>query len=152
MATHEQLETRATESLRPTVVTVEIEPVPVVPAPITLARPATLAPAVPGTAILSWWRETDRLAIASAICGFTAIIPVLSQVAGLVLGIAGLVRIRRARQRGIRLRGKLWALAGIFSSGFALLSWIAVLAMLIAVRMSFAHIAGALPTGHPHGP
>ena len=152
MATHEQLEAQATESLRPTVVTVEIEPAPVAPAAITPARPVTLAPAVPSTAVLSWWRETDRLAIASAICGFTAIIPVLSQVAGLVLGIAGLVRIRRARQRGIRLRGKLWALAGIFSSGFALLSWIAVLAMLIAVRMSFAHIAGALPTGHPHGP
>ncbi len=152
MVEHEQLDSQALELLPPTVVTVEVEQPPGVPAAITAPTPATNGLRAPGTATRSWWSETDTLAIASVLCGFTAVVPVLSQVAGLLLGIASLIRIRRARRCGVRLRGKPWALAGIVSSGFVLLSWIAVLAMLIAARISLLHTAGALralfPPGH----
>jgi hypothetical protein len=118
-------------------------PLPILPAQISAPVTAT-APGAPYRATATWWRETEPLALASALCGFVAIVPVLSQVAGLVLGIISLVRIRHARRRGVWLRGKLWALAGIFTSGFALLSWIAVVAILIAARMSLLHTAGVL--------
>jgi hypothetical protein len=81
---------------------------------------------------------TDHLAIASAVCGLTALVPVISQVIGLVLGIASLRRIRRARQAGVEVRGKGWALTGIISSGFALLGWIAAFALLFLVGAVFA--------------
>jgi hypothetical protein len=103
-----------------------------------------LAPPVP-RAPLAWLRQTDPLALAAAACGFVAIVPILTQLAGLALGIASLVRIRRARRRGIPLRGVPWALAGLISSGFVLLSWVAVLVLLLAARTAFAHVAGALP-------
>ncbi len=92
-------------------------------------------------------RGTDGLAIASAVCGFTAIVPVISQVAGLALGIASLARIRRARRCGVDLRGSGWALTGIFSSGFALLCWVVIFAVLLAVGSSFAHTAEVLNAG-----
>ena len=79
--------------------------------------------------------NTDGLAVASAICGFTAIVPVLAQVLGLGLGIASLVRIRRARRCGVHLRGRGWAWAGIASSGLLLLCWIVSIAALVAVGM-----------------
>ena len=86
---------------------------------------------------------TDRLAIASAICGLTAIVPVISQVIGLALGIASLLRIRRARREGTLVRGRGWALTGI-SSGFALLGWVAMVAALLLAGSVFAHAADSL--------
>ena len=53
--------------------------------------PATVAPAAgANTAIVR--HRTDGFAVASAICGFTAIVPVVSQVIGLVLGRVSLAR------------------------------------------------------------
>ena len=76
----------------------------------------------------------------------------VSQLAGLGLGIASLLRIRRASRLGLELRGRGWALAGILTSGFALLSWIAVCALLLTVKGSLSHSREALttitPTGH----
>ena len=96
-------------------------------------------------------RGTDKLAVASAVCGFTAVVPVISQVAGLGLGIASLIRIRRAERCGVHLRGRGWALAGIASSGFALLSWIAVVVLFLMVRATFHDVVQALPTVTPIG-
>ena len=93
--------------------------------------------------------NTDHLAIASAVCGLTAIIPVISQVIGLALGIASLRRIRRARKAGVEVRGKGWALTGIISSGFALLGWIAAFALLLLVGSMFAYASDSLSTLAP---
>lgn len=87
---------------------------------------------------------SDRLAVASAVCGLTAVVPVLFQVAGLVLGVASLVRIRRARRCGLELPGRGWAWVGIISSGFVLLSWVSVLGMLLAASGSMANTVEAL--------
>ena len=88
--------------------------------------------------------HTDRLAVASAICGMTAIIPVISQLAGLALGIASLVRIRRARRTGAEVRGTGWALTGIISSGFALLGWVAMVAALLVASSIFSHATDSI--------
>ncbi len=112
----------------------------VVARPVTPAhRPPQSAP----TAIDA--QPLDHLAVASAICGFTAIVPVLSQVAGLGLGVLSLRRIRRARRAGVGLRGTGWAVAGIGLSGFALLGWIATFAVLAWAGGLFAATAAALP-------
>lgn len=121
-------------AVHPSAAPVAVEVVPVQPAaaPVSDPRPPVL-------------RHTDTLAVASAVCGFTAIVPVVSQVAGLALGITSLVRIRRARRCGVDLRGRGWALAGIFSSGFALACWVAVIAAFIVVASLFARTADTLP-------
>ena len=118
-----------------------------------VAQAAMTPPVVPGglppatSGVQPLLRGTDTLAVASAICGFTAIVPVVSQVVGLVLGVVSLVRIGRARRRGVALRGVGWAWAGIVSSGFVMLSWIAVLGLLLAVKASLLHTVNALPSG-----
>ena len=135
----------------PTVLTVDLQTAPWQGVPVVLARPAMprcMRGPVPGG---NWpvVGRTDTLAVASAVCGFTAIVPVVSQVMGLALGIASLMRIRRARRYGSPLRGRGWALAGIFSSGFVLLSWIAIFAVMSAVSNSLthtAHVLGSLPS------
>lgn len=66
----------------------------------------------------------DRYAVASAVLGLTAIVPVLSQIAGLTLGVLALRRIRRAQQAGLAMAGRGWAITGIVSSGVGLLIWI----------------------------
>jgi hypothetical protein len=86
----------------------------------------------------------DKLAIASAVCGLTAFVPVLSQLAGLVLVIMALRRIRRARRDGLVVTGRGWAVTGIASSGFLLICWIFVLVIMGAVLALFRNIAGTL--------
>jgi len=86
----------------------------------------------------------DRCAVASAICGMTAIVPVVSQIAGLILGIMAFRRIRQARRAGLPLAGSGWAATGIVSSIFVLLCWIAVVAILGSVVFLFSHTASAL--------
>ncbi|MDO8631941.1 MAG: hypothetical protein Q7R41_15760 [Phycisphaerales bacterium] len=81
---------------------------------------------------------TDRLAIASAICGLTAFIPIFSQLIGLVLGLLGLLRIRRAKRAGTMVRGRGWAAAGIAGNGLALLGWIALFTAFAAIKSSFS--------------
>jgi hypothetical protein len=85
--------------------------------------------------------STDGLAIASAVLGVSAIIPVLSQVLGIGLGVGSLVRIHRARRAGRPLRGRLWAWFGIGSSTFVLLAWMAVIAAFAAVGHAFNQAA-----------
>ncbi len=105
--------------------------------------PATVAPASGADSAIVR-RRTDGFAVASAICGFTAIVPVVSQVIGLVLGMVSLARIRRARRAGIEVRGTRWAVAGIASSGFALLCWVAVFAAMSFLSTSLSHSSQSL--------
>ncbi|MBU0716847.1 MAG: hypothetical protein KJ749_01240 [Planctomycetes bacterium] len=87
---------------------------------------------------------TDRLAVLSAICGMTAFVPVVSQLAGLALGVISLRRIRRARRNGIKLPGHGWALIGVISSSLTLLGWIAFLAVMAFVSDLLAQSSGSL--------
>jgi hypothetical protein len=89
-------------------------------------------------------RRTDGFAVASAICGFTAIVPFVSQVIGLALGVLSLSRIRRARRHGLEIGGTRWAVAGIASSGFVLICWIGIIVALNLVSSTFAHSADSL--------
>ena len=74
---------------------------------------------------------TDRLAVASVICGMTAFIPIISQLAAVLLGLMALRRIRRARRAGVPTRGVGWAVTGIAGGLIALAGWIGA-AMLLA--------------------
>lgn len=89
---------------------------------------------------------TDGMAVGSAICGLTGLIPLVSQIAGLGLGFAGLARIRRARRRGILVTGKGWAITGIVTSIFGLLGWIGLGLAMTAVSSSFGNTKHALST------
>jgi len=86
----------------------------------------------------------EPLSMISLACGLTGIIPIpvarpITCVAiGLATGIAGLVRIRRARRRGVALRGTGFAIAGIFSSGAVLLGWVAAAVALSLVGHSLS--------------
>ena len=114
---------------------------------ITRVQVEPLVPAEPGPGgvhHLIVKRSTDHLAIASAVCGITAIVPIISQVMGLGLGIASIVRIRRARRAGIERAGKGWALTGIITSGVALIGWIALLAIMALVSSSISSSADSL--------
>ncbi len=103
---------------------------------VGVARPCPPAPAL---------TRTDSLAIASAVCGFTAIVPIVSQVAGLGFGLASLARIRRARREGVALRGRGWAWAGIVTSGVLLLSWVVAIGALFVVADYLARAGDLLP-------
>ena len=96
----------------------------------------------PPPAVVS--RRTDSLAIASAICGFTALVPFVSQVIGLALGAASLIRIRRCRRDGGQVAGTGWAVTGIVSSGITLAGWIAVFVAFHLVGSSFSDSAESL--------
>lgn len=108
--------------------------------------------ALPDDGGMAWLRTTDKLALASAACAFTALIPVASQVAGIVLGVASLLRIRRAGRRGEHVSGVGWAWAGILISGFVLLSWVAVAAVLIGTQMWLADSLDRVKDLVPPGP
>ena len=116
---------------------------PVAPTVTPLARP------IPACEPTLWQRlvpaDTDSYALASAVCGFTAIIPVISQVAGVALGVVGLVRIRRAR------RGVGWACAGLVSSGIALAGWAVILVAFVWVRSTISGVTGELNALSPRG-
>jgi hypothetical protein len=86
----------------------------------------------------------DRCAVASAICGLTAFIPVVSQIAGVVLGVLALRRLGRARRAGQPLAGWAWAVTGIVSSVCVLLCWILVVAVLGGVLWMFVKTSAAL--------
>lgn len=108
--------------------------------PTRQALPAGVAPRAPVR------NKTEGFAVASAICGFTAFVPLVSQVIGLALGMISLSRIRRARRAGLELAGTRWALAGITSSGFALFCWIAIFVAMGMLGDSLANSAGSLST------
>jgi len=87
---------------------------------------------------------TDPFAIASAIAGITAFIPILSQLAGLVCGAAAIWRIRKARAAGIAARGYGWAAIGLVMSTGALLCWIFTAVMLGWVATQLSTVSGGL--------
>ncbi len=87
----------------------------------------------------------EACCVASAVCGLTALVPVFSQIAGLVLGLVGLARIRAARRRGENLRGAGWAIAGLCSSGLMLLCWLGMFAALASVGSVLNKTTGKLP-------
>lgn len=122
---------------------------PVAPTVTPLARP------IPVREPTLWQRlvpaDTDSYALASAVCGFTAIIPVISQVAGVALGVVGLVRIRRARRAGLPRRGVGWACAGLVSSGIALAGWAVILVAFVWVRSTISGVTGELNALSPRG-
>ncbi len=89
---------------------------------------------------------TDGMAVGSAICGMTGLIPLVTQIAGLCLGFASLARIRRARRSGIHLTGKGWAITGIVTSIFGLLGWIGLGLAMTAVSTSLGNSTDALST------
>jgi hypothetical protein len=112
--------------------------------PLPVVR--NVSPAAPGMH-RGWFQDCDPLALVSAACGLTALIPIVSQVDGLALGVLSLIRIRSARRQGVVRRGTGWAWTGIVSSGFMLLVWGFVIAVMIAVGGTFAHVARSLPAG-----
>ena len=89
-------------------------------------------------------QPTDRMAVFSAVCGLTALIPIVSQVIGLLLGIISLRRIRRARRQGVLLPGTGWAVTGLVSSGFTLLGWLAFFALMAVLATTFANSTDSL--------
>ena len=141
---------RVTAMLAPPIT--EVCEIDVVTQPVRTASSETLPtvpdadPAVP-IVQAGWFRDCDPFALASAICGLAALIPIVSQVLGMTLGVISLVRIRRARQRGFVCRGTGWAWAGILSSGLMLLVWGFIIAAMVVVGSAFAHVANTLPTG-----
>lgn len=68
----------------------------------------------------------------------TAIVPVVSQVLGLGLGIASLRRLNRAKRQGVAVSGGGWAWTGILTSGFALIGWVGFFLALALVGSSIA--------------
>jgi hypothetical protein len=122
-------------------------PVPVTAVPV--ASPVgsqAIAPTASPDPGLSIGRatRTDTCAVASAICGLTAIVPVISQVAGLVLGTVGMVRLRRARRAGRPLRGLGWAVTGLVSSGATLVGWVALFVAFGILGASLAKTTSSL--------
>lgn len=89
---------------------------------------------------------TDGMAVGSAICGLSGIIPLITQIAGLGLGFASLSRIRRARRRGIQLGGRGWAITGIVTSICSLLGWIGLGLAMTAISGSLGNSTDALST------
>jgi hypothetical protein len=111
-----------------------------VPSEIPTAHP--LGAYAPGAGIVRV--PKDPFAVASAACGLAAIVPILFQVIGLVLGTIGLLRIRRARRNGVRLGGTVWAISGIVTSGFALVCWIGIFVAFNVLGSSLSNSVGSL--------
>ena len=90
--------------------------------------------------------ETDKVAVASSVCGLTAFIPILSQLIGLALGVWALFRIRRARQSGRQVLGNGWATAGVVGNGLVLLGWIGLFVIFALVNSTISQTTSEL---HP---
>ncbi len=88
--------------------------------------------------------QTDRLAIGSAMMSMFGFIPVVCQVIGLALGAMSLVRIRRAKRRGIMVTGTKWAVAGLAGNGLLLVCWVGIFAVMIGLRAAFSHSSETL--------
>lgn len=128
-------------------------PIEAAAAVIPLARPVqglpvplvTAGPALPYRPL----PRTHPAAVASAVCGFTALVPIICQVAGIALGILAIARINRDRRDGIATRGTGLAIAGISFSAVALAGWILLAVAMAGVSAAFNQIdtglGGALP-------
>ncbi len=80
----------------------------------------------------------------SAVCGLTAVIPIVSQVVGLVLGVVSLGRIRRAKKHGVQLSGMGWTMTGLISSAAALAGWIGFFVVIGVLQAHLSESASAL--------
>jgi hypothetical protein len=88
--------------------------------------------------------STDTCAVVSAVCGLTAIVPVVSQLAGLGFGLVSTIRLIRARRAGRLLRGWGWVFTGLLSSGVALIGWIVVFVAFGVLSSSLAESNASL--------
>ncbi len=117
-----------------------IRPVPVNGVPV--ARPAGFTTITPGhggeTYITTTQPVTDRLAVASAVCGLSGFIPVVSQLAAIVLGFMSLRRIKLASRHGVMVPGRGWAMTGIIGGVVSLAGWIAMAGFLALVGSSLS--------------
>jgi len=106
-----------------------------------------------GYAMMPVRPRTDSMAVASAVCGFTGIIPIICQIAGLAFGILSLMRIRRSKLMGAPLGGAPWAIVGIATSTVGLLGWIGLFAGLSILGSSLESssdlLQSLIPQGHP---
>ena len=73
--------------------------------------------------------RSNRLAVASVAMGAVPLIPILSQIIGIVLGLMALRRISQARRAGVALKGGRCAWAGIGLNVISLLGWILTLVL-----------------------
>lgn len=120
---------------------------------VPIARPAKFPTIAPGnggdtyiTTTTTTQPITDRLAVASAVCGLSGFIPVVSQVAAIVLGVMSLGRIKRARRHGVLVPGRGWATTGIVGGVVSLAGWIAMGGFLALVGSSLSQSTDALDT------
>lgn len=85
--------------------------------------------------------RSNRLAVASVAMGAVPLIPILSQIIGIVLGLMALRRISQARRAGVAPKGTRCAWAGIGLNIISLLGWILTL---ILGSFVASNIAGSL--------
>ncbi len=83
-------------------------------------------------------KRGNRLAVTSVVFGAVPIIPILSQIVGVIMGLVALRRISQARRAGIDLPGRGCAWAGISLNIISLVGWILtlVLGSFVASQMS----------------
>ena len=112
------------------------------PPPVPCARP--LGPGLIPPPPASTPPRRDPLAVGSAVCGFTGFIPVITQLIGLLLGVAALLRIRRARRSGVALGGTRYAITGLVMNGFTLVGWIVLASAFAVVGDSLSQTSGSL--------
>ena len=74
-------------------------------------------------------KRGNRLAVTSVVVGAVPIIPILSQIVGVILGLVALRRISQARRAGIDLPGSGCAWAGISLNIISLVGWILMLVL-----------------------
>jgi len=121
---------------------------PVEVSSVPVARPVGFPTIAPGhcgeTYITTTQPITDRLAVASAVCGLSGFIPVVSQLAAIVLGFMSLGRIKRARRQGVQVPGRGWAMTGIVGGVVSLSGWIAMGGFLTLVGSSLSQSSETL--------
>jgi len=98
-------------------------------------------------------RRAESLAVASAVVGVTSIIPIVSQVASIWMGVLAILRIRKAKQNGLDARFKGWAVLGVTSSVIGLLGWVGMAIGAMFLKSTMGHstdmLQGLLPALQP---
>jgi hypothetical protein len=114
-------------------------------AAVVIARPLGVPVyGAPGALAVPSAPPYDGYAIASLGLGLTGIIPIISQVVGIWLGVASLRRLRRGLQTGEPRRGAWMAWLGLTFNGAGLMGWIAVIAILGWVTATVGESAATL--------
>lgn len=121
-----------------------VEAVPAIPvARRVQLRPLPAMPIQPAQSGRSLPR-THPAAVASAVFGFTALVPIVCQVAGIIFGIVAIVRINRDRRNGVPTTGTGLAIAGMTVSALALVGWIMLAVVMAGVSTAFSQIDSGL--------